>query len=114
MSSSEKNLISATIRDLLIEHIDGPVKLNVIAGGTLGDQRKRSLRNQNLRNAMKWGMIDLIDQRTVMTEKGREALCKMLGYWADVLARAGFEFTAAPIMKDRLAEALIDSDSHRK
>jgi len=113
--ASPLKMISAPIRDLLIEHIDGPVTLSAPADETFGAQITHRNRRQNIMNALNAGLIEQIaPTQTAMTEKGREALCKMLGHWADVLSRAGFEFTAAPIMKDPLAAALIDSGSRRK
>lgn len=92
--------LSPLTRDLLIEHIPGPVPLGADLGKTFEDRRKRTKRAQTIRFAMAMGWI-AYDRRiapryTMLTEDGRQILSKALAEWADCLRRAGFRFEAPP------------------
>lgn len=70
------------LRDLLIEHIDGP-RLYRISEQPKGNR---------IRGAVTTGLLrfDHLQhpKTTMLTERGREALCKALAHWADALVRA--------------------------
>lgn len=92
--------LSPLTRDLLIEHIPGPVPLGVDLNKTFEDRRKRCRRAQTIRNAMVWGWLEydrrVAPQFTRLTAEGRRVLSAAIAEWADCLRRAGFRFEAPP------------------
>lgn len=101
--------ISAPMRDILIEHIDGPVELGAPPpkNSVFGIQIGYTQRRQNLMIAMRAGLIEKVsDTATGLTEKGRMSLCAMLAHMADVLVRAGYQFRSKPEIVDKLADRL--------
>lgn len=76
------NQLSSQMRDLLIEHIDGPRRIHISDYKT----------GNRLLGAAKLGYLSFDRQQfprsTAMTARGRAALCAALGEWADALVRA--------------------------
>lgn len=83
-----------TIRDLLIAHIDGPAPYRAKYGYA-----------QLVNSAVAGGLIRRDGcqntKRTYITDKGREALAKMLADWADAIVRARFAQEALSLPDDR-------------
>lgn len=87
-----------SVRDLLIEHIDGrPVLMPRIVRTpevTFGDRISATARTRLVRSLLERKFlvsrvcVDGIGMETVITEKGRVALCQALADWADALCRA--------------------------
>ena len=79
-------MITTRMRDLLIEHIDGPVP---IIRNTV-----RPNRFLIVRGAVELGLLRYDEarcarpKRTVITEKGRELLAEALADWADAITKA--------------------------
>lgn len=78
-------MISPAMRDVLIEHIDGPVAI---------DRRGASGRREAVRGCLNHGYLRtdaylLRARHTIMTEPGRTALAEALADAADALVRAG-------------------------
>lgn len=74
---------SPELRDLLLEHIDGPVPV----------QMKEPNRPQRVNGAVQSGLLSYDDgyirpKATRITEKGRALLAHALGHWADAIMRA--------------------------
>ncbi len=82
--------LTAAMRDLLIEHIDGPIQVRIrgrsaiwraafqrelICGTVNGETRPRYSR---------------------LTDFGRATLAKELAHWADTLVRAGYDVKVTP------------------
>lgn len=74
--------ITAQMRDLLIEHIDGPQLYRI----------SQNNRINRVRGAITLGYLvpDRISypRNTSLTDKGRAALCKALADWADAIVLA--------------------------
>lgn len=82
--------MTAAMRDLLIEHIDGPTQVNAE-----GNQMRL------WRAAFDKGLIIGIGRshrpsRSRLTEYGRLMLARELGNWADALVRAGYDVKTTP------------------
>jgi hypothetical protein len=79
--------VSTVLRDLLIEHIDGPrnVPVPLVVIGTHN-------RMQSIGAAVSRGLLRFDrhspPRQTFITERGREVLGAALGDWADALVRA--------------------------
>lgn len=75
--------VTTQLRDLLIEHIDGPVPINV----------RQPARYNLVRGAVDRGLLRTNTRgharpsHTFITESGRATLCAALGDWADALVR---------------------------
>jgi hypothetical protein len=75
------------LRDILIEHMEGkPIPF---------DAPMRSVRRRLTRILLTRGFLQPLGtmeepSETVMTERGHDALCAMLGDYADALFRAGY------------------------
>lgn len=81
-------MISVSLRDLLIEHIDGPV--DVIVSKQNGT-RAMALRLGFIRpdfQGMRGTQNPDRPRRTYITEKGRQELAAALADWADALSKA--------------------------
>lgn len=84
-------------RDLLIEHIDGPVSLDIVkpargAGATLGARADHYGRVRTLDSLINRGWI-VLERATPptfskLTEAGRDALTAALANWADAICRS--------------------------
>jgi hypothetical protein len=90
-------ILTTGMRDVLIEHIDGPVP--IVRAGNLSGARCKA---EAIRYKSVWALMDrgLLIQRpgfsprfTIITEAGREELAKALADWADALVRAGYEIS---------------------
>jgi DNA-binding PadR family transcriptional regulator len=77
-------MISPIFRDILIEHIDGPVQ--IIVGDPHRSTRLRALRSLGLLRFDHYSSSR--PRQTHITEKGRAALAEALADWADALVRA--------------------------
>jgi len=99
--------LSPLTRDLLIEHIPGPVPLGADMEKTFEDRRKRCRRAQTIRHAMASGWIEydrkIAPRCTRLTAEGRRILTATLTEWADCLRRAGFQFTTSPCSTSQAA-----------
>lgn len=75
-------MISNKLRDLLIEHIDGPRNLDV----------RDRLNHQTMTGAIKTKLLRTDGlkhpKQTFITEKGRQELAAALADWADALSKA--------------------------
>jgi hypothetical protein len=87
-------MISPSMRDVLIEHLDGPVA--IIAPGAARGLEAMALatRATTLRALLNRGLLRtdayvLRARHTIMTEAGRRELAEALADWADALVRAG-------------------------
>ncbi len=96
--------ISNRMRDVLIEHIDGPVKIiRATAAGI--EAKKAALHRQTAEALIDRGFLRVDDpakprpRYTIITEEGREELCAALADWADALnaARAAGRRSDRPI-----------------
>jgi hypothetical protein len=94
------------MRDVLIEHIDGPVQI-VRACNISGPAAHR----MSLRWKSVWALMDRdllrTDQTsppryTVITETGRAELAKALADWADALVKAGYEVSDRAAAVERI------------
>ena len=83
-------IISNRMRDILIEHLDGPVAIVRSAPG-LG--KKNALRAQAITAMIGRGLLKVDDpgtarpRFTLVTDHGREILCEVLADWAEALIR---------------------------
>lgn len=89
-------------RDMMIDHIDGEVAVNV------RDPRLVSVRNSLLKIGMLKGATSgpraLRPRATVLTERGRMALAMVLGNYADALVRAGALDPMAILLQRKAAQ----------
>lgn len=91
-----KHPLSNSIRDLLIEHIDGPVPISAgIIPGSMTEKTDLYLRGRALTNCFDRDYL-VPDRRvsptsTMLTEQGRAVLCEALADWADALSRANWD-----------------------
>jgi hypothetical protein len=76
-------MISAALRDYLIEHLDGPVPMNAKS-----QKVRREAIAQRLVTPARWCRHSSQLRQTELTPHGREALAKALGDWIDALVRA--------------------------
>ena len=112
--------LTAPMRDVLIEHIDGPVQIinNPIAAGPQAMQQ--AIRRHTIKCLLARGMLRATiasgpnagvsanlarPTHTQMTEAGREELCRALGDWADAIERANLgkqerDFVRSPKPRD--------------
>lgn len=84
-------MLTAAMRDLLIEHIDGPIQVRVRG------------REPLWKAAFKHGLIcstvnnsEMRPRHSRLTELGRSTLAKELAHWADTLVRAGYDVKVTP------------------
>jgi hypothetical protein len=83
--------VSRSMRDVLIEHLDGKmVHINAVVGYDAG-RRKLVIGAALSRGWIKTCGSEVRPTHTQITDAGRTALAKILGEYADVLYRAGFE-----------------------
>ena len=123
-------MISSSMRDVLLEHIDGRGVEILSAGAAIGldavQYRNRAHTVSALmhRGLLKVGRPSLPDGSplyckatyTFITDAGRAALAKLLAEYAETLIRAGYsDFTTAPVWAprrrdddDRREQALIN------
>src|SRR5579863_25172 len=85
VSDAEIRRLSAAQRNLLIDHIDGPVDVSLI--NRWDKSARRGLISTRLLEGHPRGSIR--PRQTTLTERGREALGMVLGDYADALVRAG-------------------------
>lgn len=104
-------MITARIRDLLIEHIDGPVPFRVRP-----QWHKDFGRPMVVKAAIKAGLLrpdcphTNRPRFTVITEAGREQLSKALADWADAIIRAQYNRESLPpLIEDFLPESAAKS-----
>jgi hypothetical protein len=77
-------MISPAMRNVLIEHLDGPVGIDV-RGASWRREVVRCLLNRGL---LRTDAYVLRARHTIMTEAGRRELAEALADWADALDRA--------------------------
>src|SRR5882672_1877613 len=82
---------TAPQRDMLIDHIDGALEVST----TRLVQVRRSLLARKLIRPYPPGATR--PRRTVLTEEGRNAACRILGECADALVRAGLMQQSDPL-----------------
>jgi hypothetical protein len=90
-------MISTSMRDVLIDHMDGkgvePIRVDTSGDGL----RTRELLNRSAStNALLARGLISFDERTrskttYITDAGRKVLAKALGDWADACVRAGYD-----------------------
>lgn len=84
--------MTAAMRDLLIEHIDGPIQVRMNVQG----------RASLWKAAFAAGLICAVvnsekrPRHSRLTEGGRKVLARELGNWADALVRAGYDVKTTP------------------
>jgi hypothetical protein len=90
----DHRLVSRPMRDVLIEHIDGPVPVgSKPKSDPLLENRDRAMRSMAIARCIGHGWLE-IDRpvsptKTTLTDKGRTIICDVLSDWADALMRAG-------------------------
>jgi hypothetical protein len=101
--------LSANQRDLLIDHIDGPLDVSVHDSHTV--QCRNGLIASGLLRGSPTG--EPRPRQTVLTERGRMTVALVLGYYADALIRAGLLEQENPLeVFQRLkAEGKMEPDS---
>lgn len=91
-----KKWCSTHMRDILIEHLDG-VKVEMGRAVSNGlDVIEMQHRMNTFKALLARGLIKRdgrSNQHTTLTNAGREALCMILGDWADALRRSGYSVT---------------------
>lgn len=89
-------LITPAMRDLLIEHIDGP------APYIISDRRSRQVRAAVQLGYLSYGrgISPKRPRFTYINQRGREALAKALANWADALIRARYNRESLPPISD--------------
>jgi hypothetical protein len=88
--------LSTAMRDLLIDHIDGPVGLNVS-----DCHRYNRVRGAIAQGYLSWTGGVIRPKGTELTDRGKMALCQALAEWADALIKARDS-------RDALFTALLD------
>lgn len=83
-------MITAAMRDLLIEHIDGPIQVDLRGRATLW---KAAFDNGYI---IGLGSSTKKPRHSHLTEEGRKVLAHALGSWADALVRAGYDLKTTP------------------
>jgi hypothetical protein len=104
-------MISSAMRDVLIEHLDGPAAILAPSGCTWNrtdaHDTARANRFRTMKALIERGMLrpdaNMRPRLTHITTAGRAALAEALADWADALTRAGHKTT------DRLYQRLTDS-----
>jgi hypothetical protein len=107
-------MISPAMRDVLIEHIDGPVAIMAPSGCTWGRLSEhngaRAARFRTMKALLERGLLrcdaNIRPRFTQMTESGRAALAEALADAADALVRAG------QLRADAIYARLSDSEVH--
>jgi hypothetical protein len=78
---------ACTLRDILIEHLDG-------AAVDFRRAEPHSTRRRAIMVLLGRGLIEAEDRArpasTTITEKGRQEMCKLLADWADALLQVGY------------------------
>jgi hypothetical protein len=91
----EIHRLTAFQRDMLIEHVDGPVDV------TVRDHRRVCVRDSLITNGMlrpdHSGPRPIRPKATILTERGRYALAAVLAHYAESLIRAGMLERSRPI-----------------
>lgn len=100
-------MLKSHILDLLIEHIDGPVRLVRKSTGLedgMCAARDRHLRIRQIVQAARDGLIKLhpvvSPTHSMLTDLGRAKMCAALAAMADTLVRAGLEIQDRGILSD--------------
>lgn len=83
-------MMTAAMRDLLIEHIDGPIAV-VVRG-------RAALWRAAFKRELICGTVngEIRPHHSRLTDLGRMTLAKELAHWADVLVRAGYDVKTTP------------------
>lgn len=84
-----KQRMTVTMRDILIEHIDGPVQYR--QAGELSN-RRNVIGSAIADKLLRFERLLKRPTHTVLTLKGREELCAVLGDWADAIVRSRIHF----------------------
>ena len=104
--------ISAGMRDVLIEHLDGRQVKIVNAKDYMGlEARGMQDRQITVAALLRRHWIRATFKHTVITEKGRAALARCLGEYADALSRAaatGYYAPPRPVYERTMEEARLD------
>lgn len=96
--------------DLLIEHIDGPVHLIKKSPSLMTAARDNHIRARSIYDCFDRGFISYDSKHyTILTAKGKEALCAALAEMAEILLRAKFEIAPPP----GLALPSVSADSEQ-
>lgn len=101
-----KNPLSIPMRDILIEHIDGPVPIGgKIIPGSMTEKSDLYLRGRALNNcfAREWLVPDraVSPTSTMLTEQGRAVLCEALADWADAITKANWNLEMGGLVPER-------------
>ena len=107
-------MISPAMRDVLIEHIDGPAPIMAPSGSTWGrlpcHDQARAARFRTMKALLERGLLrcdaNVRPRFTHMTETGRTALAEALADAADALVRAG------QLRADAVYARLADTEGH--
>lgn len=108
--------ISTQMRDVLIEHLDNqPVAVLIPTDTTDGlEASRRAARLRTTTVLVSAGLLRRKKHHTVITEEGRAMLAKVLGDWADALARAGWNddlgFHGRPGRRDVFVDRVVETD----
>lgn len=96
-------MITRKMRDVLIEHIDGPVPV-VVPNGPRGGRyardvaiRARTIRALLGRRLIRGRSDSPRPDQTVLTEAGRAELAEALADWADAIVRARRDVGSTPL-----------------
>lgn len=84
-----KQRMTVSVRDMLIEHIDGPVQYRAHGGPS---NRRNIIGSAIANNFLRFERLLKHPTHTVLTLKGREELCAVLGDWADAIVRSRIHF----------------------
>jgi hypothetical protein len=86
-------LLTTGMRDVLIEHIDGPVPIFRACHSKI-DAKAMGIRYKSVWSLMDRGLLTkdrpCAPRFTIITDLGRDELAKALADWADALVRAGY------------------------
>jgi hypothetical protein len=92
--ASVRWLLTTGMRDVLIEHIDGPVPIVRTTDFTGIEAHAMATRYKSVWALLDRGLLkkdrELVPKFTIITEPGRAELAKALADWADALVRAGY------------------------
>ena len=98
------------MRDLLIEHIDGPVLLTAGHRSPMTEKWDNHLRSRLLLRADDIGWIEfdrkVSPMSTSLTDAGKMMLCAVLADWADAMTRAHYGlYRLLPDQPGKVAES---------
>lgn len=102
--------LSIPMRDLLIEHIDGPVPITGrIRLGSMTENTDVFMRCRALTLCFDRGWLapdrKVSPTSTLLTDQGREVICEALADWADALSRANWSLELGGLIPERRAAA---------